>query len=340
MSLSAGARVALLLCLLTPAPAPAQNNPGLRQAQVAYDSLDYAGAVTGARLALQQSLSREDRIVAFELLGFAYGALDSTVQAVRAFQDLIFLAPDREPSLERVSPRITSLYASALGQVLVVRRVSVDSTSFVAGRGEVPIRFDVSRPAMVSTRVLGPGTDVIIDTVTMTGPGRVNWTVTVPDSRPLPPGDYQIIITARESSRSEYSSEPLAVRVAHSTVDTLPHLAELPGYREQPEMVSPPRDWRPLALAALYTGLATGVFFALDERALGAGARTGMLSVGGAAVAVGLGVSLRRSEPRPSQTNILYNRLLRELLARRNVEIARDNAERRSQVLLTVVPSR
>jgi hypothetical protein len=329
-----------LLLQLVPAVSIAQANPVLRQAQAAYDSLDYGQAVTAARLALQQNLNREDRIAAFELMGFAFGALDSTRQAVEAFRELIFLSPDREPNVERVSPRITSLYASALGQVLVVRRVSIDSASFIAGRGSVAIRFYVSRLARVTTRVLGGGTDSIIDTTTTTGSARVDRTGLGRNGQPLPAGVYQIIITARESSRSEYSSEPLAVRIEHATVDTVAHLARLPGYQEQPEMVTPPRDWRPLALAALYTGAAVGVFFALDDRALGTGPRTGMLSIGGAAVAIGAGLSLRKPDPRPSQTNILYNRLLRDLLERRNAEIARENALRRTQVLLTVKPSR
>jgi hypothetical protein len=329
-----------LAIVTTPGVGAGQTNPVLRQAQQAYDSLDYTGALHSALLATQQQLSQDDRIIAFELLGFTYGALDSTAQAVRAFQELIFLAPDREPSLERVSPRITSLYASALGQVLVVRRVALDSTSFIAGAGTAPIRFYVSRLAQVSTRIIGTGVDQVIDTTTMTGPGRVDWRVTGPDGRPLPAGDYQVIVTARESSRSEYSSEPLALRIGHAALDTLPHLETLPGYQEQPEMVSPPRDWRPLALAVLYSGLATGVFFALDDRDLGSGPRTGMLAIGGGAVGIGLGLSLRRPDPRPSPTNILYNRLLRELLARRNQEIARENADRRSQVLLTVTAPR
>jgi hypothetical protein len=238
-----------------------------------------------------------------------------------------------------VSPRITSLYASALGQVLVVRRVNVDSASFVASEGSVPIRFYVSRLAQVSTRVLGAGTDMVIDSTTMTGPGRVDWPALDRSGEPLAAGEYQIIVTARESSRSEYASEPLTLRIEHAAVDTQPHLNRLPGYQEQPELVTPPRDWKPLALAALYTGVATGVFFAIDKRELGNGPRLGLLGVGGAGLALGLTLSLRRPDPRPSQTNILYNRLLVELLQRRNAEIGRENAVRRGQVLLTVRPS-
>ena len=63
-----------------------------------------------------------------------------------------------------------------------------------------------------------------------------------------------------------------------------------------------------------------------------------MISVAGASLVTAVGLSLRKPDPRPSQTNILYNRLVRELLARRNAEIAAQNAERRSQTLLTVRP--
>lgn len=334
----ATAGLTALALALGSASGAAQESATLRQAQAAYEGLDYTGAVSAARQALREPLNEPDRAQAYELLGYSYGALDSTRQAVGAFQQLIFLAPDREPDIERVSPRITSLYASALGQVLVVRRLRLDSTSFVAGAGGAPIRFEVSRNAQALTRVIGPGTDLAVDTQVVAGPTRVEWSVTGVDGRPLPPGAYEIIVTAREGAREEYASRPLTVRVAHSRLDTLPHLGELPGYKQQPELVSPPRDWRPLALSVLYTGLVAGAFVALDDGSLGTGPRAALASVGGATLAGGIVLSLRRPEPRPSPTNILYNGLLRDLLARRNAEIARENADRRSKVLLTVSP--
>lgn len=328
----------LAFLLVSGTPASAQQDSLLRQAQAAYEALDYAGAITAARQTTHGSLTREEQVTAYELLGYSYGALDSTRLAVDAFRQLIFLAPDREPDVERVSPRITSLYASALGQVLVVRRVQIDSTSFVAGTGSVPIRFEVSRLAQTYTRVLGSGVDFIVDSQTVAGPARVDWSLSRPDGRPFIAGDYDIIVTAREGGRNEYASQPLTVRVAHGGLDTLPHLASLPGYREQPELVSPPRDWRPLALSVLYAGLVGGIFAALDNSELGSGPRTAMLSVGGASLATGLVLSLRKADPRPSPSNRLYNQLLGELLVRRNTEIARENATRRAQVLLIVTP--
>jgi hypothetical protein len=329
-----------LVLVLTGGPVVAQQNANLRQAQQAYNDLDYSGAITAAQQALRESLSPEDRVAAYELLGFSYGAIDSTRRAVETFQQLIFLAPDREPDVERVSPRITSLYASALGQVLVVRRLRVDSARFVAGIGSVPIHFEVSRAAQAFTRVVGPGTDLIVDSQMVAGIARVDWSVSGRDGRPLPQGKYEIIVTAREAGRNEFASRPLAVHIEHGRVDTLPHLTSLPGYQQQPELVSPPRDWRPLVLTMLYTGLASGAFLALDRGELGHGPRTAMISIGGAALATGLVLSLRKPDPRPSPTNMLYNRLLRELLVRRNTEIAGENAGRRAQVLLSVRPVR
>ena len=125
-------RIPLLALMLGASPALAQQNPTVRRATQAYDQLDYSNAVILARRALAERLSREDRVQVYQVLGYSYGAMDSLRQAVEAFRQLIFLAPDREPDVERVSPRITSLYASALGQVLVVRKVQVDSASFVA----------------------------------------------------------------------------------------------------------------------------------------------------------------------------------------------------------------
>jgi tetratricopeptide (TPR) repeat protein len=338
---SVPALLALLIPILCPRPLDAQQNATLARAQAAYTDLDYAVAIAGTQAALQEALTREDQVLAYELLGYSYGALDSTRQAVEAFQQLIFLAPDREPDVERVSPRITSLYASALGQVLVVRRLRVDSASFVAGAGSAPVRYEVSRAAQTTTRLVGPGVDLVIDSQAVSGSAstRVDWRVLDSAGRPLPAGEYQVIATAREGGRTEFSSLPLRLTVTHGPVDTLPRLTALPGYVEQPEMVTPPRDWRPMLVTVLYTGIGAGAFLAVENGSLGSGPRTAMFAVSGAALATGLAMSLRKADPRPSPSNILYNQLLRELLARQNADIARENAIRRAQVLVTVTPS-
>jgi hypothetical protein len=330
-----GWRLALLLLA---APLAAQDTSLVARARAAYDTLDYAGAIAAARQALQGPLRESDRVTAYEVLGYSYGALDSTRAAVEAFKALIFLAPDLEPDVERVSPRITSLYASALGQVLVVRHVALDSSTFVAGQGTARLHYYVSRAALTTTRVVGAGVDLAVDTQTVNGATQVPWPVQGRDGTPLPPGDYDLVVTAREGERSEYASAPLRIRVEHGRVDTMPLLTSLPGYERQPEMVSPPRDWRPVALAVLYAGIGSAAVLAVDGGKLGTGPRTALISVSGGAALAGLALSLRRPDPRPSPTNILYNRLLGELLERRNAEIGRENENRRLQVLVTVGP--
>src|SRR2546422_494827 len=127
-------------------------NVTLRQALQAYDNVDFARAIALARRALLERMSGPDQARAYELLGFAYSATDSQVKAVDAFKQTILLDPDRELDPRRISPKITSLFYSALGQVLVVRQLKVDSARFVGGQGSLPIRFTVTSPARVRTR--------------------------------------------------------------------------------------------------------------------------------------------------------------------------------------------
>lgn len=328
--------VASLVGVVPVAGLTAQEHATVRRAKAAYDGLEFSRAVAIARQALNERLSSSDRVLTYEILAFSFGALDSARQAVEAFRELIFLDPDREPDVERVSPRITALYASALGQVLVVRGVGVDSTSFVAGRGGVPIRYEVSRPARAVTRVIGPGYGVVIDSQLVAGMGGVRWQALTPEGEPVPAGRYQVVVTAIEG-RNEYAAQ-VEVAVRHGTVDTLPHLTALPGYTELPETERPPRNWQPLGIAVLYAGLSAGAAVALENTDLGDNYRRGVVGVSFAALVTGVVMSVRRPDPQPVQANILYNRLLREQLAQRNREIAQQNAERRREVRLTITP--
>jgi hypothetical protein len=310
----------------------------VQRAQQAYEALDFAGAITNAQRALQQRLTREDRIIAYELLGYSYGALDSTRQAVDAFRELIFLDPDREPDVDRVSPRITSLYASALGQVLVVRGVGIDSVSFIAGQGIVPIRYEVSRASRAITRVVGQGLDVTVDSqIVSQGSREVFWRAVAATGDPVPAGDYQVVVTAIEGG-NEFAAA-FDIGVAHAAVDTIPHLDSLPGYQEQPEYESPGRNWRPLGLAVLYTGLVAGAAVALENQSLDIGKREELAGVSLLAIITGVVMSVKKPDPQPVQANILYNQLLREELARRNAQIVEQNTMRRRQTRLTVQPA-
>jgi len=121
-------------------------------------------------------------------------------------------------------------------------------------------------------------------------------------------------------------------------VDTLPHLTSLPGYQYLPETEIPPQSWRPLGLAFLYTGGAAIGTLGLESGNLGASSKRELAVAGTAALVTGLIMTLKKPAPRPAEGNILYNRLLKEQIARRNSDIAKENVARRQQVQLTVVP--
>ena len=327
----------LMLVSAVAQPVSAQDNPAVQAAVEAYGDLDFAGALAAAKQAVGERLSRADLARAYEVLAFSYAALDSSRQAVDAFRELIFLDPDREPDVQRVSPRITSLYASALGQVLVLRGLEADSASFVGGQGAVPVQFSVSRPARVTTRLVGVGgLDVAVDSQLVAGVGGFRWDALASNGEPIPEGTYTLLVTAREGSSEFTGRLPIAVR--HAPVDTAMHLTSLPGYSPLPETEIPPRDWRPLGVAFLYAGLSTGAAFALSDTDLGTNWRTPAIGVSLTALAAGVAMTLKRPDPRPVEANIRYNQLLDEQLAERNAQIAAQNAERRRQTLLTIVP--
>ena len=60
--------------------------------------------------------------------------------------------------------------------------------------------------------------------------------------------------------------------------------------------------------------------------------------MGAAVLVTGFIMSIKKPDARAVPANIRYNELLREQIAQRNADIARQNAIRRRQVELTVVP--
>lgn len=326
----------IVMLVMLPLKAAAQENAALVRARQAYENLDYQTAIQLAQRALGQQLAGDELVETYEMLGFMYAALGSQEEAVESFRNLIMLDPDREPDQQRVSPSIIQMYATALGQVLVVRKVGIDSVSFVQGNGRVPLRFDVSQPAAVRVRAVGNGLDLLIDSLSAAGAAGVFWSPVLEDGTPVPAGRYQLVVEA--FARPEQYASQVVVEVRHGTVDTLEHISSLPGYDFQDEIEFPSRNWRPLGLAALYTAVASAASLALENSGLGSPPREEIAGVGAAVLLTGFIMSIKKPDARAVPANIRYNDLLREQIAQRNADIGQQNAIRRRQVELTVLP--
>jgi hypothetical protein len=220
--------------------------------------------------------------------------------------------------------------------VLVLRDVRIDTTQFVAGSGTLPIRFTVTRTARLRTRLVGPAGEVTVDSTLGEGTVQLLWNGLMRSGQPPTRGSYRVIVEASAGRDSYAASVPLWIEPG--AVDTMPHLKSLPGYDLLPEKVIPARSWKPVGLALMATSLALGGSLALENSKLGGGGRREILAIGGGAALVGLLATVKKPAPVPAQANILYNSLVREQLARRNAEIAAENAARRRQVKLAVIP--
>lgn len=330
-----GAALALQLTAFG-SPVVAQDNQTLRKASEAYSNLSYGEAITLARQAFRQRLSRNDQARYYELLGFAYASLDSTRQATEAFKQVLMLNPDRDLDATRISPKITSTFALALAQVLVLRELRVDSLEFIAGVGSLPISFSVTRTARLRTRIVGPGGEMTIDSALAEGGMRLAWNGLLANGLPPERGTYRLVVEATAGRDSYAAAVPFFIDVG--AVDTLNHLTSLPGYDLLPESVVPARSWKPVGLALMATSLALGGSLALENSKLGSGGRREILTIGAGAALVGVLATLKQPAAVPAAANILYNSLVREQLARRNAEIAADNTHRKRQVRLAIVP--
>lgn len=320
-------------------PAPGVQNVTLRRAISAYESLDFPQVIVLGRAALRERLSAPERARAEELLGFAFSATNQPDSAISAFKEAILLDPDRQLDPRRVSPRITGYFNAALGQVLVVRQVKIDSARFISGTAGAgaPVRFTVTAPARVRTRAVSGSNTLLIDSSVVAGTLNLKWAGTMPNGDPVPAGRWTIVVDAFGAGQSVFSASQ-EVQVTVGAVDTLPHLTALPGYTELPETEIPPQSGRPLGLALLYTGAAGAGALALNNGDLGTstGREIGVAAV--AALVTGFVMTLKKPAPRPALGNIQYNKLLREQLARRNADITQQNSQLRRQVQITVVP--
>jgi hypothetical protein len=328
---------ALILVLPGVASAQSIQNATLRRAQQAFDNLDYRQVLTTAQASLRERLTGFERARAYELLGFTYSGMDSILKAVDAFKQVVLIEPERDLDPNRTSPKALSAFQVALTQILVIRQLRVDSISFIGGQGAVGIRYTVTQPSRVVTRVTGGTLGTIrIDSTVANGQVNIRWPARMPSGDPVPAGNYNVVVEATVGQSSFSTSQP--IRITHGAVDTLPHLTSLPGYTYLPETEVPPKSWRPMGLALVYSGIALAGTSALSHGDLGSASMREGGMISGGIVLAGFIMTLKKPAPQPARGNILYNQLLRDQITRRNAEIAQENTRRRQQVALSVVP--
>src|SRR6266513_2366655 len=237
----------VLLVPATAAQAGAQTiqNPTLRRAQQAFDNLDYRQALSLAQASLRERLTGFERARAYELLGFTYSGIDSILKAVDAFKQVVLIEPERDLDPNRTSPKALSAFQVALTEILVIRQLRVDSVTFIGGQGVVGIRYTVTQPSRVVTRVTG-GTlaNMRIDSTVANGQVNIRWPARMPSGDPVPAGNYNVVVDATIGQNSFSASQP--IRITHGAVDTVAHLTSLPGYTYLPETEVPPKSWRPM----------------------------------------------------------------------------------------------
>src|SRR5216110_1215978 len=246
--------------------------------------------------------------------------------------------PDRPGATARPEPRFAQgvqrvRRGAAPGAVGAAAAGRQHELCWGTGGGAHPVHGD---PAGVVTRAIGTGGSYVIDSGAWNGQVNLSWPARLTNGDPVPAGNYTVVVEARLGQNAFSASQP--IRVSHGSVDTLPWLTSLPGYQYLPETEVPPQSWRPLGLAFLYTGGALVGTLGLESSSLGSSSKRELAVVGGAALVTGFVMTLRKPAPRPAAANILYNRLLRDQIARRNQDIAKENMARRQQVQLTLVP--
>ncbi len=317
------------------ATAPPVQNATLRRAIQAYDNVEFAQALPLARAALRERLTTAERARAHELMAFSFAATNQPDSAIVSFREVLQVDPDREIDPRRVSPRILGYFNAALGQVMVVRQLRIDSASFITGQGAVPIRYHITSSARVRVRAISGQTSVLVDSSVTVGQVNFRWPARLPSGDAVPAGLYTVVVDATAGQNTFSASQQ--VRIERGRVDTLPHLTQLPGYEFLPETETPPKSWRPMGSALMAVGGALAASVAIGSDMGDASGRE-IATVSAAALITGFVMTLKKPAPQPSRANLRYNQLLREQLGRRNQEIARDNALRRQQVQVTATP--
>jgi tetratricopeptide (TPR) repeat protein len=120
----------------------------------AYEQADFASAIELLKAALDESLTREEKVVAFRTLAFAYAALERPNDARAAFARLLHV--DSRAELDRsVAPRVRALFEEARAEVATGRAEAAAATLPVLRPEVRPARALEGRPVAIRVEHAG-----------------------------------------------------------------------------------------------------------------------------------------------------------------------------------------
>jgi tetratricopeptide (TPR) repeat protein len=137
---------AVIACCVIAVAAPAAHaaieSELVRQGIAAYNDLEYPRAIDLLHKALQETLTRDEKIVTFQTLAFAHVALGKHDDAVKDFESLLRI--DGRFELDRtISPRVRSVFEEARG------RVATQGPTAGAGGHELAALHPMVTPARI-----------------------------------------------------------------------------------------------------------------------------------------------------------------------------------------------
>jgi hypothetical protein len=116
----------------------------------AFDAADFQHAIELLKGALDESLTREERVVAYRTLAFCYAALDQPASARGAFVELLRL-DDKFELDRRVAPRVRALLEEARAAVATGHAAPSAGNKLPELKPEVsPSQLREGRPAQIS----------------------------------------------------------------------------------------------------------------------------------------------------------------------------------------------
>jgi tetratricopeptide (TPR) repeat protein len=220
--------IALLLCVAAQHARAEVESETVQKGVAAYEALDFAKAAELLNQALNESLTREEKIVAWRTLAFAYVALDKTVDARNAFTRLLKIDPNADLD-KSVAPKVRALFEEARAQVATGRAPAVEGVKLptldttvspahpAEGRAvtmKATVAGGIGRSATVFYRTRGEQNYSEVRTDGRDG----HFEITVPGSAVHAPGlEYYVVALderATAVARSGGIAEPLLVDVA------------------------------------------------------------------------------------------------------------------------------